>query len=66
MQSTCLLNLTVRLRLQFVSVSSLNIRFSQTRTLGLKVWGSTNIFRESGLLFLLYFLMKNFLDKTKF
>jgi len=39
MQSTYLLELTVRLRIQFVSVSPLNVRLGQTHSLGLKVWG---------------------------
>ena len=39
MQSTYLLQLTVRLRMQFVSVSPLNVRLSQTHSLSLKVWG---------------------------
>ena len=47
-------------------VSPLNVRWSQTRSLGLKVWGAQNIFRGWRLLFLLYFLIKNFLGKTKF
>jgi len=38
MQSTYLLKLTFRLTLQFVSVSPFNVRLSQTRSLGLKVW----------------------------
>jgi len=29
--------------LQFVSVSPLSVRLGQTRSLGLKVWGSQNI-----------------------
>jgi len=66
MQSTYLLKLTVRLTLQFVSVSPFNVRLGQTRSLGLKVWGAQNIFRGSRLPFLLYFLIKNFLGKTKF
>jgi len=39
MQCTYLLKLTVRLTLQFVSVSPLNVRLGQTCILGLKVWG---------------------------
>jgi len=39
MQSTYFLKLTVRLTLQFVSVSPSNVRLGQTRSLGLKVWG---------------------------
>ena len=66
MQSTYLLKLTVRLRMQFVSVSPLNVRLSQTRSLGLKVWGAQNIFRGSRFLFLSYFLIQNFFGKTKF
>jgi len=58
MQSTYLLKLTVRLTLQFVSLSPFNVRVGQTRSLGLKVWGSR-------LLFILYFLIKKFLGKTK-
>ena len=38
MQSTYLLKLTVRLRIQFASVSPLNVHLDQTRSLGLKVW----------------------------
>jgi len=46
MQSTYLLKLTVHLTLQFVSVSPLNVRLGQTRSLGQKVWGrAQNIFR---------------------
>jgi len=45
-----LLKLTFRLRIQFVSVSPLNVRLGQTRSLGLKVWGEQNIFRGSRLL----------------
>ena len=41
MQSTYLLKLTVRLRIQFVS--PLNVRLGQTRSLGVKVWGAQNI-----------------------
>jgi len=66
MQSTYLLKLTVRLRIQFVYVSPSNVRLSQTRSLGLKVWGAQNILRGSRLLFLLYLLIKNFLGKLKF
>jgi len=58
MQSTYLLKLTVRLRIQLVSVSAVNVGLGQTRSLGLKVWGAQNIFRGSRLLFLLYFLTK--------
>jgi len=61
-----LLKLTVRLRTQFVSVSPLNVRLGQTCILGLTVWGAQKIFRGSRLLFLLYFLIKNFYGKTKF
>ena len=43
MQSTYFHKLTVRLRIQFVSVSPLNIRLGQTRSLGLKVLGAENI-----------------------
>jgi len=39
MQSTYLLKLTVRLNLQFVSVSPLNVRLGQTRSLGLNAFG---------------------------
>jgi len=42
MQSTYLHMLTVRLTLQFVSVSPLNVHLSQTCSLGLKVWGAQN------------------------
>jgi len=57
MQSTYLLKLTVRLKIQFVSVSSfvsdspLNVHLSQTRSLGLKVWGAQNIFRGQDFCF---------------
>jgi len=44
MQSTYLLELTVRLRIQFVSVSPLNVRLGQTHSLGLKVWGGHKTF----------------------
>jgi len=44
MQSTYLLKLTVRLTLQFVSVSPLNVRLGQTRSLGLKVCGRHKTF----------------------
>jgi len=45
MQSTYLLKLTVRLTLQFVSISPFKVRSGQTRSLGLKVWGrAQNIF----------------------
>jgi len=37
MQFTYLLKLTVRLTLQFVSISFFNVRLGQTRSLGLKV-----------------------------
>jgi len=63
MQSTYLLKLTVRLTAQFVSLSPFNLRLGQTRSLGGKVWGAQNIFRGSRLLFLSYFLRKNFLAK---
>jgi len=43
MQSTYLHKLTVRLTLQFVSVSPLNVRLSPTHSLGLRVWGAQNI-----------------------
>jgi len=43
MQSTYLLKLTVRLRIQFVSVSPLNVNLSRTRILGLKVRGAQYI-----------------------
>ena len=66
MQFTYLLKLTVRLRIQFVSVSPLNVCLSQTRSLGVKVWGAQYIYRGSRLLFLLYFLIKNCIGKTKF
>jgi len=48
MQSTYKLKLTVRLTLQFVSVSPFNVRLGQTRSLGLKVWVGTKHF--SGVL----------------
>jgi len=51
LQSTYLLKLTVRLRLQFVCVSPLNVRLDQTRSLGLKVWGTQNIFRGQDFCF---------------
>jgi len=67
MQSTYLLKLTVRLTLQFLSLSLFNVRLGQTRSLGLKVWGGAqNIFRGSRLMFIIYFLIKKFLGKTKF
>jgi len=44
MQSTYLLKLTVHLRIQFVSVSPVNVGLDQTRSLGLKVWGETKHF----------------------
>jgi len=40
MQSIYLIKLTVRLTLQFVSVSPVNVHLGQTRSLGLKVWGT--------------------------
>jgi len=46
MQSTYLLKLTVRLTLQFVSVSPFKVRLSQTRSLGLKVWVGYKTFFE--------------------
>jgi len=52
MQSTYLLKLTVRLRIQFVSVSPLNVCLGQTCIPSLKLWGSQNIFRGPRLLFL--------------
>ena len=57
-QSTYLLKLTVRLRIQLVSVSPVNVGLGQTRSLGLQVWGGTKHFRGSRLLFLLYILIK--------
>jgi len=63
MHSTYYLKLTVRLRIQFVSVSHLNVRLGQTCTPGLKVWGAQTFFRASRLLF---FLIKIFIGKTKF
>jgi len=57
MQSTYLLKVasSSKATLQFVSVSPLNVRLGQTRSLGLKVWGAQNIFRGSRLLFLYIF-----------
>ena len=59
MQSAYLLKLTVRLRIQFVSVSPVNVRWGQTRSLGLR-FGEHKTFRGSRLLFSLYFLIKKF------
>jgi len=54
MQSTYLLKLTVRLTLQFVSVSPFNVRLGQTRSLGLKVWVGYKTF-FGGLDFCFYY-----------
>jgi len=57
--------LTVRLTLQFVSVSPFNVRLGQTRRLGLKVWVRTKHFSGvSTSVFIIVF--NNFLGKTKF
>jgi len=67
MQSTYLLKLTVRLRIQLVSVSAVNIGLGQTRSLGLKVWGGTKHFQGvKTSVFIILFNKKNFLGKTKF
>jgi len=55
MQSTYLLKLTVRLTLQFVSLSPFNVRLGQTRSLGLNVWGRHKTF-FGGLDFCLYYI----------
>jgi len=59
MQSTYLLKLTVRLTLQFVSVSPLNVHLGQTRSLGLKVWGGHKTFLVGqDFVFVIYFNKK--------
>jgi len=62
------LKLTVRLRLLYslYLFPPLNVCLGQTCSLGLKVWRAQNIFRGSRLLFLLYFLIKNFFGRTNF
>jgi len=62
MHSTYYLKLTVRLRIQFVSVSPLNVRLDQTCTLGLKVWGSKHFWGIKTSVF----VIKIFNGKTKF
>jgi len=60
MQSTYLLKVdsSSETTLQFASVSPLNVRLGQTRTLGLKVWGVQNIFRRSRFVFIIFFNKK--------
>jgi len=58
MKSTYLLKLTVRLTLQFVSISPFNVRLGQTRSLGLKVWGAKTFFRFSTSVFIIFFNKK--------
>ena len=59
MQSTYLLKLTVRLTLQFVFVSPLNVHLGQTRSLGLKVWGGHKTFLVGqDFVFVIYFNKK--------
>jgi len=66
MQSTYLLKLTVRLTLQFVSVSPFNIHLGQTRSLRLKVQGSKKHFLGVLTFVFIVFFNKNFFGKTKF
>jgi len=64
MQSTYLLKLTVHLRIQFVSVSPVNVGLDQTRSLGLKVWGETkHFFGVKTSDFIILFKKKNCLAK---
>ena len=53
-QSTYLLKLTVRLTLQFVSVSPFSVHIGQTRSRGLKVWVGHKTF-FGGLDFCFYY-----------
>jgi len=65
MQSTYLVKLTVRLALQFVSVSPFNVRLGQTRSLGLKAWGGTKHFLGVSTSVFIIFLNKKFSWQNK-
>jgi len=63
MQSTYLLKLTVRLTLQFVSVSRLSVRLGQTRSLVSRFGGAQNILWGQDFCF---YYIKKILGKKKF